>query len=521
VLGRLRGLARNLAIYGIGDVAASIVSFLLLPLYVHYLTPTDYGAIGLLLSGEVIAKIVFRMGVDGAFMRLFYDCRTDADRQRLASTLFWFLAATNGVIAAVLIAAAQAITAALFKAPGYELPFQMVVINTFVIGFYFIPFHVMRMNEQSTEFAVLTGVRTAATLVARLVLIVGFGQGVFGFVVADLIVTAIFTLILAPRFAPFIRLMFSWDLLREALRFGLPRLPHGLAQQAMAVLDRYLLGLFAGLREVGLYSIGASFGLAIKLFLSAFEYAWAPFYYATMKERDAKDTFRLVTTYGVGVLVLLEAGLAATAHDVVRLMTTPEFVDAANVIPWIGLGVAFQGFYLLTSIGLNITKATRYYPVATGIAAVASLVGNLLLIPRYGAMGAAWINACSYAVLAGTAYVLSQRVYPVRHEYGRLARLIAAGVGAWLAARAWPATASPFAGFLLRGLTVLVAYPILLAMLGFYQRREIDVLARLVRARRSAPEADAVPIAPGDEPVELAGAILEVPLMHDELPPRR
>ena len=114
--------------------------------------------------------------------------------------------------------------------------------------------------EQSTEFAVLTGLRTAATLVARLVLIDGFGQGVFGFVVADVIVTAIFTLILAPKFAPFIRLMFSWDLLREALRFGLPRLPHGLAQQAMAVLDRYLLGLFAGLRDVGLYSIGASFG---------------------------------------------------------------------------------------------------------------------------------------------------------------------------------------------------------------------------------------------------------------------
>jgi O-antigen/teichoic acid export membrane protein len=159
--------------------------------------------------------------------------------------------------------------------------------------------------------------------------------------------------------------------------------------------------------------------------------------------------------------------------------------------------------------------------VATGIAALVSLVGNLLLIPRYGATGAAWVNACSYAVLAGTAYVLSQRVYPVRHEYGRLARLVAAGAVAWLAARAWPVTVSPLAGFLLRGLTVLVAYPILLAILGFYQRREIDVLARLVRARRSGGDADAVPIAAGDEPVESAGAILDVPLVQDELPPRR
>ena len=40
--------------------------------------------------------------------------------------------------------------------------------------------------------------------------------------------------------------------------------------------------------------------MAMKLFLSAFEYAWAPFYFATMQEPDAKRTFSLVTTYGVG-----------------------------------------------------------------------------------------------------------------------------------------------------------------------------------------------------------------------------
>lgn len=519
MLGRLRALARNLAIYGIGDVAASIVSFLLLPLYVRYLTPADYGAIGLLLSGEVVAKIVFRMGLDGAFMRLYYDCRTDAERQRLASTLFWFLALVNGAIVVALILAAPAITSLLFKAPGYELPLRMVVLNTFVIGFYFIPFHVMRMADRSTEFAVLTGLRTAATLVARLVLIVGLGQGVFGFVVADLAVTAVFTLVLLPKFAPLIRPVFSIEVLRESLRFGLPRLPHGMAQQAMAVLDRYLLGLFAGLRDVGLYSIGASFGLAIKLFLSAFEYAWAPFYYATMKERDAKDTFRLVTTYGVAILVLLEAGLAATATDVIRLMTTPEFYEAARVIPWIGLGVGFQGVYLLTSIGLNITKNTQYYPVATGIAATASLVGNLVLVPVFGVMGAAWTNAGAYAVLAATAYVLSQRVYPVRYELGRIARLIVAGLGAWLAAAAVPATASPLAGVLIRGTIVLAAYPTLLALLGFFHRREIDALVRLVASRDTGTPRPA--LAHADEPVESAGAIVEVPLAQDDLPPRR
>ena len=45
------------------------------------------------------------------------------------------------------------------------------------------------------------------------------------------------------------------------------------------------------------------------------------------------------------------------------------------------MGVLFQGVYLLTSIGMNITKQTRYYPVATIAAAATSVSANLVLVP--------------------------------------------------------------------------------------------------------------------------------------------
>jgi O-antigen/teichoic acid export membrane protein len=529
VLQRISGLFKNLAIYGLGDVATSIVSFLLLPIYVRFLSPVDYGAIGLLLSVEVVAKIVFRWGVDASFMRFYYDCETDTDRQRLASTIFWFLGLANGALLVLLLAAAPLLSRWLFGGPGYELPLRLVLANTFVIGFYFLPFHVLRIRAEASRFATLTFARAAATLVARLMLIVGFGLGVLGFVLADLVVTTIFTLVLLRWFAPLIRPFFSGDVLRDSLRFGLPRVPHGVAQQIMAVADRYLLSLFAGLREVGLYSIGASFGLAMKLFLSAFEYAWAPFYFSMMKEPDAKATFRTVATYGVAVLVLLEAGLAAIARDIVRLMTTAEFEPAFRVIPWIGLGVVFQGVYLLTSIGLNITQNTRFYPVATAIAAATSVTANIALVPRLGATGAGMANALAYAIQAGVAWWLSQRVYPVPLEYGRMARLAVAGLLAWLVAASLPQTLPPAIGVLARGGVVCALYPAFLWMLGFYDARELRTLARLAsrlpHVRPGSPPrgvgaggwSGTASIAP-DEPIESAGAIVEVPLAQDDLP---
>jgi O-antigen/teichoic acid export membrane protein len=279
----------------------------------------------------------------------------------------------------------------------------------------------------------------------------------------------------------------------------------------IAVADRYILTRFVTLREIGLYSVGATFGLTMKLFLSAFEYAWAPFYFAAMREPDATRTFSLVTTYGVAVLALLAAGLAAVGTDVVRLMTKPEFYPAANVIPWIGLGVFFQGIYLLTSIGLNITKQTAYYPVATICAAGASVASNLLLVPRFGALGAAWSNAAAYAVLAAVGMALSRRFYPIAYEWPRMGRIALAAIGAFLAARlAVPGLLPAWLGLLLRGGLVVAVYAGLLGITGFYAPRETAALGTLFRTvRRGRPARNA------EDAVELAGELVTAP-MPDE-----
>ena len=127
-------------------------------------------------------------------------------------------------------------------------------------------------------------------------------------------------------FAPLIRPMFSTAVLRDALAFGLPRVPHAAAQQVIAVGDKFILAIYATLQTVGIYSMAVSFGLTQKLFLSAFESAWAPFYYATIREPDAPKVFRTVTTYGIAVLALLTAGLSAVGRQAAEAMTHGRFL---------------------------------------------------------------------------------------------------------------------------------------------------------------------------------------------------
>ena len=274
------------------------------------------------------------------------------------------------------------------------------------------------------------------------------------------------------------------------------------------------------MQTVGVCSMAVSFGLTQKLFLSAFESAWAPFYYATIREPDAPKVFRIVTTYGIAVLALLTAGLSAVGRHAAEAMThgrflapdDPQWNDVATVISWTAVGVFLQGVYLLTSIGLNITKRTQYYPAATITAAATNVALNFLLIPAYGIVGAAWANGAAYAVQAGLGYAFSQRFYPIAYEWGRIIRVCLAGLAAYVAAIMLPSirivadtrsTLAPLPDLLARGGTVIVVFVGLLAMTRFFHADELRRLGAM--RRRSAPVA-ATNRAP--DSTEMAGEIV-------------
>ena len=508
MLQKVRDLSKSLAIYGAGDVAVQAINFLLLPVYVQYLTKADYGVLALLASVEAPVKLFFRWGVDGAFMRYWYDCEDEEARQRLASTIFFFLLALNGALVVASIVAAPSLAERFLQAPGYTLALQLVLLNTFAIGFTFIPFHVLRMQKRAAEFSALTLARSVSTLVLRIVLVIGFGMGVMGVVFADIFVTAALMLVMVRWFAPLLRPVFSRAILRRSLAFGLPRVPHGFALQVMSVGDRFVMARYLTIQDIGVYSMGVSFGLIEKIALGAFEYAWAPFYYATAREPDAPRIFAAVTTYGVAVLGLMTAGLSAIAGDLLSVVTHGQYVEAAGVVTWTAVGVFFYGVYLLTSIGLNITSHTQYYPVSTAIGAAVNIGLNVLWIPRFGIIGAAWANGAAYAIQAAVAYRLSQRFYPVRYEYGRVTRAIGAALLAYAAARMVPSM-RPIVSGLLRGLIVIAVMSALLWITGFFNAEEVRALNAL--RRRRAPLGPAAPV----DATELAGEIVAVDVRED------
>jgi len=424
--GHLKKLAAHSAVYGAADVFTNVVNFLLIPLYTKFLTPVDYGNLALLITFGTIAKILFRLGLDAAFLRVPYDMETPEAQRRLAGTVSVFAAAFSLVLFLLVVAGMAPLTrAVLGDAAAPRRWVVLVAADVFVGMFAFVPLALLRIQDRPALFSTFSAVRHTVNTGLK-VLLVMRGWGVDGILWSDLLATTVFSLALSPILVRHARLAFDRGALREVLAFGLPKVPHGFLVQVLNVSDRRILAAFVPRAEVGLYQMGYGLGTSVKFALSAFEPAWGPFVYAEVKREGAKATLARIVTYAFAVFVWVALGVAVLGRELLVLMTRPAYYAAAPVIPVIALAYLLHGVFLLTSIGIGIEKKARYYPIVTGAAAAVNLALNFALIPRYGMMGAAWATVAAYAVMAGLGGTLSQRLYPIPFERARLLAIVVA-----------------------------------------------------------------------------------------------
>ncbi len=479
VRAELSKLAQHSAIYGAADVLPYFVNFLLVPVFTAFLSPVDYGAIGILNLFGVLTKIFFRMGLDSGFFRIYYELSSDRDRKVLATTLF---------VSAVGISASLFTVCALFAQPlgrlllGEEIgdsPLStwilLVAADTFLNTFAFVPMNLFRIQERPAAFTRMTLFRSFLNIGLKVALLVS-GWEVTGVLLADAAASLFFVIALLPMLVRNLAPGFSASMLSRSAAFGLPKVPHGLAHQVLNLSDRKLIEIFSTLAESGLYHMGYVMGTGVKFFLSAFELAWSPFVYAQLEKSDAPRILARIATYAFAVLCGFGLLNAVFGRELLFLMAAPEFHAAHSVIPVVALAYVMQGVFALTSIGIGISKKTGYFPMITVAAALANVLLNLLWIPRFGILGAAWSTVAGYALMAGLGYWLGNRHYPIPFEGGRLGKIALASVMAFALSSLAPLNL--WAAVPLK-IGACALFPLALWAFGFFREDEIRWLRSL------------------------------------------
>jgi len=474
---QIKRLTKHSAIYGVGGFIQRALAVLLLPLYLKYLSKSDYGTIETLVALSTIIFTLLRSAIQNSFFRFYFDSDDENYRARIVRTAFWStMASSTFALAAGLLFAAQ-ISEGLFSTDEHVNLVRVAFLGLWATMNYDQLTALFRVEERSVSFSVASLANVLLTITVTGLLLVVFDKGPIGVIVGNFSGTlAVWVALLAYR-RVHLGLEFDRDLFRRMLAFGWPFVPSAVALAAIDFNDRFFLVKMKGTDDVGVYALGVRIAAVLVFFLWAFRLAWPAFAYSIKDDEEAKRTYGFVLTYVVAAGAWVATGLSLLSPWLVQILGPPEFQEAERVVaPLCFAAVAF-GAYVVVVISIGRARRMASNFVITGAAALLNVVLNLALIPPYGIRGAAFATLSAYvAMFAGMAWK-AQRVFPVPYQWRRVG--LAVGV-----AVALTATGKALDVNLVAALALGLVYPILLALLGFLLPAERARIRRVLAFAR-------------------------------------
>ncbi len=476
----IKRLLKHSAVYGIGHIINRVIGFLLLPLYTNLFPPDKFGVAGLMFTYFAILSIFYTYGLDAAFFRFFIGQENPTERKRIFSTAFFTLTLTSFLSSGILFFGAEPISRLLFSADAMKLGIDLPLLIRIAAGVLlfdslaFLPFLILRAEERSVPFVVYKFLNIAINVVCNILFLIILKYGVEGIFLADLAAAFATFLLVLPIIWKHISSGFSKSTLHELFAFGLPYLPTTLSVVLMDTIDRVFLERLSGVEAVGLYNAGAKLGMFMALFITAFRFAWHPFFLSTAKQENAKEIFAKILTYLLLACSIVFLALSLFIDNIARLRVAgysligTEFWDSTIVVPAIMLAYILYAAYLNFLIGVYLEKKTKYLPLITVSGMLANLLANYLLIPVIGIMGAAWARSIAYLIMAVALYVVHQRLYYIRYEWGRIVKLSLAVAAIFALGQLGFAQSH-----ILLKLALLLVFPAILFMIGFFESAEI------------------------------------------------
>ena len=422
----VKTIIRHSSVYGIANFLQKGVGFLMIPVYTHYLSPSEYGILELMDLTITIITMLTGMGLGSAIVRFYSHYENAEDKNEVFTTSLIFTFILCLLIISIFEGFSRYFGEMVLGDARYYRYFQIMFVAMGLQTIASIPENLLLARKQSVIFSAITVGTFVSYLALNILFLVIFKMGVIGILLSILITKALNTSSLFIITLRHTRLTFSPKKLNEMLRYGLPLVPAALAMFVMHFSDRFFVQKICSLNDLGLYSLGYKFGMILTVFVFApFFRIWDIERFEIAKTDDGKQIFGRFFTYYCAVIIFAGLVISVLIEEIINIMAASEYHGAAAVVPLIVLSYLLYGMASFFSLGIMITNKTRYAAYIQLPIAGINIIFNFLFIRSYGIMGAAISTLLSFSLLAIFTFVISQNIYMIPLEYKRVFILFA------------------------------------------------------------------------------------------------
>ena len=477
MLQNIKIAVKNSLIYGIGNLVAKLVGFILLPLYTSRLSVADYGTLSVLEISSQLIISVFGFSLYQAFDRWYWDPELKNKQKTLFFTIFTALVVISSIMTSSLIVGAIPLSNLLFKDAKFAGLIKLIAFTSALQIIAVLPMTLLKLQSRSVFYTVATLSQFTVNLVATVYFIAVLNQNVEGIYTAQIIGSVVYFIIITKYILKNISIKYEWKVLKEMLVYSFPLMLSSISGIILMIADRFCLNFITGLSELGVYSLGYKIASSIRvLIVTSVQLAINPMIYQMMSRPNNKRFYSKLLTYFCFGITICVLGVSIFSREIVHLLAlrNPDYWGAYKVIPILSFAVLLGMCKDTSLIGLNLSKKTKIIGLVTIVISSLNILMNVVLISLLNSLGASIAALLSNLLFFIIIYQHAQKYYFIPYEIKKIGLMICLAIVIY----GISLVVFPIPVLLKQGikLCLVCSFPIALFYADFYEPIEIQTI---------------------------------------------
>lgn len=389
----------QIAGFAIGPLAAAGLGIITMPILTWIFSAEDIGRLAMLQVVMSLCTIVFSFGLDQAYVREYHE--TDNKARLLLAALTPGLLSIVIIFSILLFTKPQYLSELLFsiKSKSISLLVLVCITSAYVARFLSL---ILRMKNKGLAYS-MSQLLSRVTLLFIVLLYLFFTKR-YEFkllILAQACAICITVIVFAwnTRFdwVPAIRAQIDFKELHRLMQFGSPLVIGGAASWALSAMDRVFLRSLSTYEELAIYSVAASIASAITIASGIFNTIWAPFIYKLIADRNDLSIIGKVKDSVLAMIALIFSVIGGLSW-IVAFILPHKYEHVQYLIIGCMVPPVLYTVSEITAIGIAVSKRTIFSMFASLTAVVVNVVGNIFLVPNFGATGAMSATAIAFLI---------------------------------------------------------------------------------------------------------------------------
>lgn len=382
-------LFKNTLLFAVGQFGSKIFVLLLVPLYTYAMSSEQFGVADLFQNTLNLVLPVFTCGMIETTMR--FAMEKDITKEIVLKTAV--LVVFGGFVILILFVPVLN-NIKIFCGYALYLPFMFFISSLQSVFLQF------ARGINSIKLFIKGNILCSASLFASsFILIICLETGIHGYLISYIIsnfISLIYLIFKGRLYKYFSFKIKDKETVKSMLKYGIPLVPNSLSWWVTLMSDRYFIVAYWSTSLNGLYSVAAKIPSAMGVLIGVFMQAWQ---LSAIKEYNQDNNSNFFDTvfqkycaaaFTIGVIII------SVSKIIAHVMFLNEFYEAWKYIPILMCAATISNVQKYFGAIYSAAMQTNKIFFTSMFGAIVNICMNFLLIPEYGANGAATATYISY-----------------------------------------------------------------------------------------------------------------------------